>query len=61
MKHLDDIMNPNLEKKLKEELNELEKNDLLRTVDDLRFISSTKAIDNDGNEFLVFGTNNMIF
>ena len=38
MKHLDDIMNPNLEKKLKEELNELEKNDLLRTVDDLRFM-----------------------
>ena len=60
MKHLDDIMNPNLEKKLKEELNELEKNDLLRTVDDLRFISSTKAIDNDGNEFLVFGTNNYL-
>ena len=53
-------MNPNLEKKLKEELNELEKNDLLRTVDDLRFISSTKAIDNDGNEFLVFGTNNYL-
>lgn len=53
-------MNPNLEKKLKEELNELEKNGLLRTVDDLRFISSTKAIDNDGNEFLVFGTNNYL-
>ena len=53
-------MNPNLEKKLKEELNELEKNDLLRTVDDLRFISSTKAIDNDENEFLVFGTNNYL-
>ena len=60
MKHLDDIMNPNLENKLKEELDELEKNDLLRTVDDLRFISSTKAIDNDGNEFLVFGTNNYL-
>lgn len=53
-------MNPNLENKLKEELDELENNDLLRTVDDLRFISSTKAIDNDGNEFLVFGTNNYL-
>ena len=53
-------MNPNLENELKEELDELEKNDLLRTVDDLRFISSTKAIDNDGNEFLVFGTNNYL-
>ena len=53
-------MNPNLENELKEELDELENNDLLRTVDDLRFISSTKAIDNDGNEFLVFGTNNYL-
>lgn len=53
-------MNPNLENELKEELDELEKNDLLRTVDDLRFISSTKAIDNDGEEFLVFGTNNYL-
>ena len=53
-------MNPNLENKLKEELDELEKNNLLRTVDNLRFISSTKAIDNDGNEFLVFGTNNYL-
>ena len=53
-------MNLNLENKLKEELDELENNDHLRTVDDLRFISSTKAIDNDGNEFLVFGTNNYL-
>ena len=53
-------MNPNLENKLKEELDELKENDLLRTVDDLRFISSTKAIDNDGKEFLVFGTNNYL-
>ena len=53
-------MNPNLENKLKEELDELKTNNLLRTVDDLRFISSTKAIDNDGNEFLVFGTNNYL-
>ena len=53
-------MNPNLENKLKEELDELKTNNLLRTVDDLRFISSTKAIDNDGNEFLLFGTNNYL-
>ena len=53
-------MNPNLENKLKEELDELKENDLLRTVDDLRFISSTKAIDKNGNEFLVFGTNNYL-
>ncbi len=53
-------MNPLLENKLKEELEELERNGLLRTVDDLRFISSTKAIDNDGKEFLVFGTNNYL-
>ena len=53
-------MNPNLENKLKEELDELKTNNLLRTVDDLRFISSTKSIDNDGNEFLVFGTNNYL-
>ena len=50
-------MNPKLEEKLKEELEELENNDLNRTIDDLRFISSTKAIDNDGKEYLVFGTN----
>ena len=53
-------MNPNLEEKLKEELEELENNNLLRSVDDLRFISSTKAIDKNGNEFLVFGTNNYL-
>lgn len=53
-------MNPDLENKLKEELDELKGNDLLRTVDDLRFISSTKAIDKDGKEYLVFGTNNYL-
>ena len=53
-------MNPNLENKLKEELEELKSNGLIRTIDDLRFISSTKAIDNDGNEYLVFGTNNYL-
>ena len=53
-------MNPNLESQLNEELEELKSNDLNRTVDDLRFISSTKAIDKNGNEFLVFGTNNYL-
>lgn len=55
-----DKMNPNLEIKLKEELEELKNNNLNRTIDDLRFISSTKAIDKDGKEFLVFGTNNYL-
>lgn len=53
-------MNPDLENKLKEELNEFKENNLLRTVDDLRFISSTKAIDGNGKEYLVFGTNNYL-
>ena len=53
-------MNLNLEKQLKEELEGLKNNNLNRTVDDLRFISSTKAIDGDGNEYLVFGTNNYL-
>ena len=53
-------MNLNLEKQLKEELEELKTNNLERTIDDLRFISSTKAIDNDGKEYLVFGTNNYL-
>lgn len=53
-------MNPNLEKQLKEELGELENNNLDRTVNDLRFISSTKAIDENGKEYLVFGTNNYL-
>ena len=53
-------MNQNLERKLKEELEELKKNNLIRTVDDLRFISSTKAIDKDNKEYLVFGTNNYL-
>lgn len=53
-------MNQNLEKELKEELKELEKNNLIRTVDDLRFISSTKAIDKDNREYIVFGTNNYL-
>ena len=53
-------MNPNLERQLKEELEELKNNDLNRTVNDLRFLSSTKAIDSDGNEYLVFGTNNYL-
>ena len=57
---IDDNMNPNLEKQLKKELEELKSKNLNRTVDDLRFISSTKAIDSDGKEYLVFGTNNYL-
>lgn len=53
-------MNQNLESQLNEELEELKNNDLNRTVDDLRFISSTKAIDSEGKEFIVFGTNNYL-
>lgn len=53
-------MNKELEKQLIEELNQLKEKDLLRTVDDLRFITSTKAIDNKGKEYLVFGTNNYL-
>ena len=53
-------MNQKLEKELQKELKELENNDLRRTVDDLRFISSTKAIDKDNKECLVFGTNNYL-
>ena len=53
-------MNQKLEKELQKELEELESNDLRRTVDDLRFISSTKAIDKNNKEYLVFGTNNYL-
>ncbi|MBR4396883.1 MAG: pyridoxal phosphate-dependent aminotransferase family protein [Methanobrevibacter sp.] len=53
-------MNLNLRKRLEDELKNLEENDLLRTVDDLRFISSTKAIDKNNKEYLVFGTNNYL-
>ena len=53
-------MNQKLEKELQKELKELENNDLRRTVDDLRFISSTKAIDKNNKEYLVFGTNNYL-
>ena len=53
-------MNQKLEKELQKELKELENNDLTRTVDDLRFISSTKAIDKNNKEYLVFGTNNYL-
>jgi glycine C-acetyltransferase len=53
-------MNQKLEKELQKELEELENKDLTRTVDDLRFISSTKAIDKNNKEYLVFGTNNYL-
>ena len=53
-------MNLNLRKRLEDELKNLDENDLLRTIDDLRFISSTKAIDKNNEEYLVFGTNNYL-
>ena len=53
-------MNQKLEKELQKELEELENNNLRRSVDDLRFISSTKAIDKNNKEYLVFGTNNYL-
>ena len=53
-------MNQKLEMGLQKELEELENNDLRRTLDDLRFISSTKAIDKNNKEYLVFGTNNYL-
>ena len=60
MNEIEDNMNSNLENQLKEELGELKSNDLFRIVDELRFISSTKAIDIKGKEYLVFGTNNYL-
>ncbi len=53
-------MNQELENRLKNELYELENSNLNRIIDDLRFISSTKAIDKNGKEYLVFGTNNYL-
>ena len=53
-------MNQKLEKELQKDLEELENNNLRRSVDDLRFISSTKAIDKNNKEYLVFGTNNYL-
>jgi len=53
-------MNINLENQIKEELNEIKNNDLERKIDDLRFVSSTKAIDKNGEEYLVYGTNNYL-
>ena len=55
-----DIMNQNLEKRIELELNDIENHNQMRKIDDLRFISSTKAIDRNGKEFLVFGTNNYL-
>lgn len=53
-------MNQNLENKLKEELYELKNHNLNRTIDDLRFINPTKAMNKEGKEYLVFGTNNYL-
>ncbi len=53
-------MNLKLENEIINELDEINKNHLKREIKDLRFISSTKAIDKNGKEYLVFGTNNYL-
>ncbi len=53
-------MNKNLENQIKEELNKIKENSLTRKIDDLRFVTSTKAVDVNGKEYLVFGTNNYL-
>ena len=53
-------MNRNLENQIKEELDEINQKNLTRKIDDLRFVTSTKAIDENGKEYLVYGTNNYL-
>ena len=53
-------MNGNLENQIKEELNELDEKHLMRKIDNLRFVTSTRAIDENGKEYLVYGTNNYL-
>ena len=53
-------MNENLEKQIKEELDEINQKNLTRKIDNLRFVTSTRAIDENGNEYLVYGTNNYL-
>ena len=53
-------MNKNLENQIEEELNKIKENSLTRKIDDLRFVTSTKAVDVNGKEYLVFGTNNYL-
>lgn len=53
-------MNGNLENQIKEELKELDEKHLMRKIDNLRFVTSTRAIDENGKEYLVYGTNNYL-
>ena len=53
-------MNENLEKQIKEELMELNEKHLMRKIDNLKFITSSRAIDENGKEYLVYGTNNYL-
>lgn len=53
-------MNENLEKQIKEELMELNEKHLMRKIDNLKFITSTRTIDENGKEYLVYGTNNYL-
>ena len=53
-------MNKNLENQIEEELHKIKENSLTRKIDDLRFVTSTKAVDVNGKEYLVFGTNNYL-
>ena len=53
-------MNENLENQIKEELKELDEKHLMRKIDNLKFITSSRAIDENGKEYLVYGTNNYL-
>ena len=53
-------MNENLENQIKEELEEINQKNLTRKIDNLRFVTSTRAIDENGKEYLVYGTNNYL-
>ena len=53
-------MNKNLENQIKEELEEINQKNLTRKIDNLRFVTSTRAIDENGKEYLVYGTNNYL-
>lgn len=53
-------MNENLENQIKEELKEINQKNLTRKIDNLRFVTSTRAIDENGKEYLVYGTNNYL-
>ena len=53
-------MNKNLENQIKEELKEINQKNLTRKIDNLKFITSTRAIDENGKEYLVYGTNNYL-